>query len=134
MLCLSVKPLPIGLYRDFWIFQDGAAASWNFLNFKFVTVRMVKRVELRHHATFRADRSNRCRDMTIISFFKMAAVGYLGSVMRVGTTHEGHLVVFITVQNFVGIDAVVLIICTCFDFASLACKLVFIPPKLFWGF
>ena len=38
----------------------------------------------------------------------------------VGTTHEGHLVVFITVQNFVGIDAVVLIICTFFDFASLA--------------
>ena len=26
------------------------------------------------------------------------------------TTHEGHLVVFITVQNLVGIDAVVLII------------------------
>jgi len=28
----------------------------------------------------------------------------------VETTHEGHLVVFITVQNLVGIDAVVLII------------------------
>jgi len=38
----------------------------------------------------------------------------------VGTTHEGHLVVFVTVQNLVGIDAVVLIICTFFDFASLA--------------
>ena len=38
----------------------------------------------------------------------------------VETTHEGHLVVFITVQNLVGIDAVVLIICTFFDFASLA--------------
>ena len=38
----------------------------------------------------------------------------------VGTTHEGHLVVFITVENVVGIDAVVLIICTLFDFASLA--------------
>ena len=38
----------------------------------------------------------------------------------VGTTHEGHLVVFITVQNLVGIDAVVLKICTFFDFASLA--------------
>ena len=36
----------------------------------------------------------------------------------VGTTLEGHLVVFITVQNLVGIDAVVLIICTFFDFAS----------------
>ena len=36
------------------------------------------------------------------------------------TTHEGLSVVFITVQNLVGIDAVVLIICTFFDFASLA--------------
>jgi len=36
------------------------------------------------------------------------------------STHEGHLVVFITVQNLVGIDAVVLIICPFFDFASLA--------------
>jgi len=38
----------------------------------------------------------------------------------VGTTHEEHLVVFITVQNLVGIYAVVLVICTFFDFASLA--------------
>jgi len=43
----------------------------------------------------------------------------------VGTTCEGHLVVFITVQNLVGIDAVVLIICTFFDFASLASKRLF---------
>ena len=49
----------------------------------------------------------------------MAAVRHLGFVMRVGTTHEGHLVVFITVQNLVGIGAVVLKICTFFDFASL---------------
>jgi len=38
----------------------------------------------------------------------------------VRTTYEGHLVVFITVQNLVAIDAVVLIICTFFDFATLA--------------
>jgi len=38
----------------------------------------------------------------------------------VGTTHGGHLVVFIAVQNLVGIGAVVLIMCTFFDFASLA--------------
>jgi len=41
-------------------------------------------------------------------------------VAYVGTTHEGHLVVCITVQNLVGIDAVFLIICTFFDFASFA--------------
>jgi len=42
------------------------------------------------------------------------------------------LVVFITVQNLVGIDAVVLILCTFFDFASLACKRLFTPQN--WGF
>jgi len=46
-------------------------------------------------------------------FSKMAAVHYLGFVMRVfgpPMKPEGHLVVFITVQNLVGIDAVVSII------------------------
>jgi len=37
----------------------------------------------------------------------MADVPHLGFVKRVGTTHEAHFVVFITVQNLVGIDAVV---------------------------
>ena len=46
----------------------------------------------------------------------------------VWTTHEGHLVVFITVQNLAGIDAVVLIICMFVDFSSLAGK----RPKI-WG-
>jgi len=41
-------------------------------------------------------------------------------VVPVGTTYEGYLVVVITVQNLVGIDAVVLITCMFFDFASLA--------------
>ena len=55
--------------------------------------------------------------------------------VRVWTTHEGHLVVFIAVQNLVGIDAVVLKICMFFDFSSLAGKRLFTPPKLFfWGF
>jgi len=53
---------------------------------------------------------------------------------RVWTTHEGNLVVFITVQNLVGIDAAVLIICMFFDFTSLAGERLFTPPKLgFWG-
>jgi len=34
--------------------------------------------------------------------------------------HEGHLVFFISVQNLVGIDAVVVIMCMFFDFTSLA--------------
>jgi len=36
----------------------------------------------------------------------MAAVRHLEFVVCVRTTHEGHLTVFIAVQNLVGIDAV----------------------------
>ena len=51
----------------------------------------------------------------------MAAVRHLGIYCaRVWITHEGHLVVFVTVQNLAGIDALVSIICMFFDFASLA--------------
>ena len=54
--------------------------------------------------------------------------------VRVRTTDKGHSVVFIAVQNLVGIDAVVLIICMFFDFTSLAWKRLFMPPKLgLWG-
>jgi len=49
---------------------------------------------------------------------------------RIWTTREEHLVVFITVQNLVGIDAVFFIICMFFDFNSLAGKRLFTPPKL----
>jgi len=47
--------------------------------------------------------------MSVFDFSKMAAVRHLGFVMRVWgpPTIKGHLVVFITVQNLVGIDAVV---------------------------
>jgi len=51
------------------------------------------------------------RDMAISQFFQDG--GRRPSWIRyacVQTTHEGHLVVFIAVQNLVGIDAVMLII------------------------
>ena len=35
------------------------------------------RVELRHRAKFRGDRSNHCRDIAIFGFFKMAAAAIL---------------------------------------------------------
>jgi len=41
--------------------------------------------------------------------------------------------VFITVQYLVGIDAVVLIICMFFLFASLALKRLFTSPKWLFG-
>jgi len=54
----------------------------------------------------------------------------------VRTTYKGYLVVFIAVQNLVGIDAVILIICMFFDFTSLAWKPLFTPQKYggFGGF
>ena len=77
-------------------------------------------------AKFRNDRSNRCWDMVIFQFFQDD--GRPSSwiyVERVWTTHERHLVVFITVQNLVGMDRVVLIICILCNFTSLAGKRLF---------
>jgi len=90
-------------------------------NFKFLTIGTVKRFEMHHRAKLRQNRLNRGRDMAIFQFFQDGGrpPSWICNVCA-GTTHEGHLVVFITVQNVVGIDAVVLIICTFFDFASLA--------------
>ena len=65
----------------------------------------------------------------------MAAVRHLGFVVCVRTANEGHLVVITDVQNLVGIDAVILIICMFFDFTSLASKCLSTPPSgLFGGF
>jgi len=90
-----------------------------FFNFKFVTVRTVKRVELRQRANFRRNCSNRDWNMAIFRFFQDG--GRPPSwICDACTIHEGLSMVFITVQNLVEIDAVVLIICTFFDFASLA--------------
>ena len=47
-----------------------------------MTVGTVKMVNMRHRAKFRDDRSNRCGDMAIFRFFKMAAVRHLGFTMR----------------------------------------------------
>ena len=68
--------------------------------------------------------------MAFLDFSKMAAVRHLGFVMRVGGTHEGHLVVFMPVQNLVGTDAVVLIICTFFRFCEFGLKTPIHAPKL----
>ena len=43
----------------FQFFKMAAAAILDFLNFKFLTVGTVKRVELHQHAKFRRNRSNR---------------------------------------------------------------------------
>ena len=55
--------------------------------------------------------------------------------VHVWTTHDEYLMVFITVQNVVGINAVVVIICQCSHLTSLTPKCIFTPSNwVFWGF
>jgi len=120
-------------YVSFRFFKMAAAAMLDFWNFKFLTVGTVKRVELHHRAKFRQNRSNRGWDVIIFQFFQDGGrpPSWICDAC-VGTTHEEHLVVFITVQNLVGIGAVVLIIYTFFDFASFAWKRLFTPQNCFF--
>jgi len=65
----------------------------------FLTNVTVKRVDLHHRAKFRQNRLNRGWDITIFRFFQDGGrppswICYA----CVGTTHEGHLVVFITAK------------------------------------
>jgi len=106
---LSNRGLDMVIFR---ISKMAAAAILDFQNLTFLTVRRLKRVELLRRAIFGQNRSNRCGDATIFQFFQDG--GRPPSWIRCmsdWTTHEGHLVVFITVQKLVGIDAVVSIIC-----------------------
>jgi len=88
-----------------WFFKMAAAAILDFRNFEFLTVETVKRVELHEHAKFRQNRSNSRQDITIFNdFLFFQDIGRPSSWICngcVGITHEGHLVVFITVQKFV---------------------------------
>ena len=94
------------------IFQDGGRRRLAFLIFEVLMVKQLKRVKMRRCAKFGQNRSNRGRDMTIFEFSKMAAFRHFGLCdVCFRTTHEEHFVVFITVQNLVGIDTVVSIIC-----------------------
>jgi len=54
-----------------------AAAILDFLNFKFLTVGTIKRVELHQNAKFRQNRFSRGQDMTFLRFFNMAAAAIL---------------------------------------------------------
>jgi len=76
-----------------------AATILDFENFKFLTIRAVKRVELHHRAKFRQNRSNRGWDITILRFFQdgVCPPSWIFNAY-VGSTHEGYLVVFISVK------------------------------------
>ena len=52
-------------YGDFSIFKMAAAVILDFQNLKFLTFGTLKRVELRNHAKFGRNRSNRGRDIVV---------------------------------------------------------------------
>ena len=96
----------------FPLFKMAVAAILNFEIFEILTIGTLTRAKLRHHAKFRRNRSNCSRDMAIFRFFQDSGCPppWICCVSD-WTTHEGRLVVFITVQKLVGIDGVVSIIC-----------------------
>ena len=111
-------------------FKMAATAILDFQNFKFLTVGTVKRVELHPLAKFRQNRANRGWDITIFRFFQDGGrpPSWICNAWVV-TTHQGHLVFFVTVQNLVGIDAAVLKICV-FRFRAFGLKAPIHAPKL----
>jgi len=62
----------------FRFLKMAAAAILDFSNFKFLTVGLLKRVEMRRRPKIGQNRSNYCRDIGIFRFFKMADGRHLG--------------------------------------------------------
>ena len=120
-------------YGDFSIFQDGGRRHLGFLKFQIFNGRGGQE----GRTTSACQISSKSRKLRLrYNNFRLFQDGgrppsWICNACVV-TTHEEYLVVFITVQNLVGIDAAVLIICTFFDFASLAWKRLFTPRN--WGF
>jgi len=105
----------------FRFFNMAAATILDFSNLKFLTVKRLKGVELRHQAKFGRNRSNRCRDMAIYFIFTRWRPSAILDLLCVCSDHPRRAFGGLYhVQNLVGINAVVLIICMFFDFTSLA--------------
>ena len=98
---------PLLRYGDFSIFQDGGRPQLGFLKCR--------------NFNGRDGQEGQTNCVTVQNFVAIGrTVANCGGFALCVFAPEGHLVVFIDVQNLVGIDAVVLIICMFFDFTSLA--------------
>jgi len=91
--------------------------------------------KLRRHDKFCRNRSNHGQDMAIFLFFQDGGrppSSICDACVR--TTHEGHLVVFITVQNLIALDTVVSIVCN-FTISRLRLENIYSRPQncFFWG-
>ena len=101
------------------------SAILDFQKFAFLAVgRVDEWANVRHRAIFHGNRTNHCWDMVIFRSFQYGSrpPSWICCAI-VWTTHKEHLVVFITVQNFAGIDKVVLLICL----------FVYLRPKFVFG-
>ena len=105
----------------FWIFQDGGSHHLGFVKFYIFNERKDQERRTASLCQILSKSLKPRRRYVNFRFFQDGGrpPSWICNAC-VGTTNEGHLVVFTTVQNLAGIDAVVLIICTFFDFASLA--------------
>jgi len=56
------------------------SAMLDFYKLEILTAHALWRAKMRYSAKFCTDRSNRCRDVAVFRFFKMAAVRHLGFV------------------------------------------------------
>jgi len=95
-------------YGDFSIFQDDGRRNLGFINLHNFNCRKAEEVDtaLSCQISWRSIKLLR----RYADFYIFQYGGFPPSWIcdaHVWTTHEGHLVVFITVQNLVGIDAVV---------------------------
>ena len=87
---------------------------------------------IQHSHIFVVETSKMCRRNVRPVSAKRLSINGLSSkrLYSVETTHEGHLMVFITVQNLVGIDTVVLIVYT-FSNSRVWLEKAYSHPK--WG-
>jgi len=108
-----------GGYPPSWILKTGLSGG--------------EGINIPHYAKFCGNRSNHSWNMAIFLYFQTGdhSPSWICSE-HVWTTQKECLMVLITVQNFVGINAVVSKICKCWFLTSLAWKCVFTPPK--WRF
>jgi len=80
----------------------------DFQIFKFVVTTHVEMTNVHRHTNF-VKIGQTVAEISYLTTFKMAAVCHFEFVWQInfGTTHNENLVVFLTVQNLVGIELVV---------------------------
>jgi len=93
-------------YGNLSVFKTAAISYRGFLKVQILTAGTVHRVNMCHHAKFRADRTVCCGDMDIFRFFKMAAVHHIRFVIGAMGPPSTSTSWSLSLQNLVGIHAV----------------------------